>query len=87
MSVDPTRYPKAKYSASSPPALVANPEEEAGLGPGWFDHPDLVNSVVKEESAQVPDLLEHPEEFNKQLKDAVKPAKVKPSALGSRDAS
>ena len=39
---DPKKYPKCKYHAAEPACVVADEKEEAALGEGWFDHPNLV---------------------------------------------
>ena len=41
---DPKKYPKCKYHAVQPACVVADEKEEAALGEGWFDHPDLVTT-------------------------------------------
>ena len=40
---DPTAnpYPKIRYHAIHGETAVANAEEEAALGPGWFDSPNI----------------------------------------------
>lgn len=81
-AIDPQRYPKCKYSASSPAVLVDSPDEEKELGPGWFDHPDLVRELKNEPEVE---RTLAPETTN--LLDLKKPAKVKPSAVTSGNAS
>jgi hypothetical protein len=35
-------YPAMRYHATEKPVCVANPDEEAALGPGWYDDPDKI---------------------------------------------
>lgn len=62
---DPNEYPKAKYHAQSDPRLVLNEEEEAALGPEWFDYPDLRNRP------KPPKAQEKPAEKPKKSKETV----------------
>ncbi len=43
-------FPKWKYHYEEAPVLVQDAEEEAALGPWWFDRPDLVQP--EEEAAE-----------------------------------
>jgi len=50
--VDIQEFPKYKYHRTLTPRVVANPEEEADLGPGWANHPnDLLEAEPVEPEA------------------------------------
>lgn len=37
-----------RYHATKPPVVVETPEQEAALGPGWFDTPDAALAYAAE---------------------------------------
>jgi outer membrane biosynthesis protein TonB len=41
-------FPKWKYHRTQPACIVQDEIEEVNLGPGWVDHPSLLNDAPEE---------------------------------------
>jgi len=44
-------YPAWRYHATEPAKIIADQEEDAALGPGWFNHPPTEDDLVRTTAA------------------------------------
>lgn len=63
-------YPCVRYAYGEQPRLCRTPEEEAALGPGWFDSPAKVQAPAPVE----PEPLAGPFPLDEQVAEPVDPA-------------
>jgi hypothetical protein len=47
------QYPKWKYHRTKEPVIVHDPEQEAALGPGWYESPADVEREAEPEAEPV----------------------------------